>query len=503
MQKLTTSIQKGDLKPKERVLLLLHDAINKERTGKEILTEADRHALSDGWRPENNREVDEYNRYNNGWRTETFSNLDAQTIYLNAQISLLQASKLVSYVMCKEYKDGGSYFKGTNLGVNEGEDIDFVVKNTGLVFDRVVYGYAFQNLSENLKKDLLTLYPDIETESHYLDQEEITADLLDGKKQLTAEAREKLTSLIIEAMHNKYAKAMTEKGLRSDEWWFQGYFADLPCLEIVKKWADYNGINCKSDSEKLNDELAEKIQSYAKDHEVSVRDLLRNTISRWLDEGLFAKEYSPLWNNDGKATCNGADTKIPHRKVFQKWLKAKNEARAIIQKLVDNGQLKVGTRDNEFLGAKETVKIITGESLYNFQGDLAFVGDFKKQVDCLKPLGWLIVFLKRQDFLKYYASLLRFADIHKKLSAIYEVDLGYRIDKFINNFKEGVEQLNNELSYIADKLEGAIHQKHDLKFSIELFANDMLIRLDEIKPGTDETEEHYYNEFKKILSDEF
>lgn len=491
------------MKPKERVLLLLHDAINKDKTGKEILTEADRHALSDGWRPENNREADEYNRYNNGWRTETFSNLDAQTIYLNAQISLLQANKLVDYMMCKEYKEGASYFKGVDLGVNEGEDIEFVLKNTGLVFDRVIYGQAFQSLSKNLKQDLLTLYPDAETESHYLDQEEITADLLDGKKRLTTEAKEKLTGLVIEAMHNRYAKAMTEKGLKDSEWWFQGYFADLPTLEIVKKWANDNGINYKSDSEKLNDELAEKIQSYAKDHEVGVRDLLRNTISRWLDEGLFVNEYLPMWNSDNKNTCNNANTKLPHRKVFQKWLEAKNEAKAIVQKLVDDGQLKIETRDNEFLGVKETVKIITGESLYNFQGDFAFVGDFKKQADGLRPLGWLIVFLKRQDFLKYYASLLRFVDIHKKLSAIYEIDLGYKIDKFINSFKEGVEQMNNELSYIADKLAGAIHQKYDPEFSIEIFTNDMLIRLDEIGPGTGETEEYYHNEFKKIFGDEF
>ena len=36
MQKLTTLMQRGELTPKERVLLLLHDSINKEKTGKQL-----------------------------------------------------------------------------------------------------------------------------------------------------------------------------------------------------------------------------------------------------------------------------------------------------------------------------------------------------------------------------------------------------------------------------------------------------------------------------------
>lgn len=42
-------MQKGNLMSKERVLLLVVDMASREWDGKEILTEADKHALSEGW----------------------------------------------------------------------------------------------------------------------------------------------------------------------------------------------------------------------------------------------------------------------------------------------------------------------------------------------------------------------------------------------------------------------------------------------------------------------
>ena len=64
MKSITAMLQSGNLTPKERVLLWVHDAVNKDLTGKEILTEADKNALITNWRPENNWEVQEYNKYN-------------------------------------------------------------------------------------------------------------------------------------------------------------------------------------------------------------------------------------------------------------------------------------------------------------------------------------------------------------------------------------------------------------------------------------------------------
>jgi len=83
-------LQKKNLKPKERILLLIANQIAIEKGKKSILTEADEYALSEGWIP-NNDEAIEYNRYNEGWRLTGFMELDAYTTYLKAENSFFKS----------------------------------------------------------------------------------------------------------------------------------------------------------------------------------------------------------------------------------------------------------------------------------------------------------------------------------------------------------------------------------------------------------------------------
>ncbi len=538
MKNITTLLQNGELKPKERVLFLVHNWVNKDKTGKEILTEADKHALCEGWKPKDNNEVAEYNRYNNGWRTEGSMKLDAQTAYLNAEISLLKTSRIVDSFMFRDYINIDSFFKGINIGVNDNEALGFVIQNSGLLFDRVVYGCAFQNLSEDIRQDILTLCPDAETESQYMDQEEIIADLFDGKKHLTREAKEKLADLILDSMRNKYTNAeiIIEKVFKGSKWWTQGYFAELPVLEILKKWAEYNNTSWEindddlAEAEKTQKEarnanlliagdksldkelrkdalneviLTQKMTEYAETRKTDMGELLRQTILRWIEEGLFVNEYSPLCNSNNKQTCNDVDTKLIHKEIFKQWLTAKNKAKTLVEKLMVDGQLRIENRETNFFGMKETKKIITGESLYNLEGDFSFANDFKKQADGLKPLGSLAMFVRKQeDFFEDYALILAVADIYKKLSKIYEIDLGYKVDEFIISLKASMKLLNKELNYATEKLTQAIYKKHNIKFLIEI-TDSKIIKFEEVKPGMGEMETHYSNEFKRILDNEF
>ena len=356
-----------------------------------------------------------------------------------------------------------------------------------------------QNIAEDIRQDILKLCPDAETESQYLDQEELLLELFNGKNKLTSEVKEKIADLILGVMKNKYAHILAEKRLKHDEWWFSGYFAELPTIEIAKKWAEYNSVSKELD----DDLLIQKIHEYAEAQKIDMGELLKQTILRWLDEGLFVEEYTPIWNSNTKGTCNDADTKLPHKEILKRWLKAKDEAKATLQKLTSSGHLKIEIRDQDFYGMKEKVRILTGESLYNLQGDFTFVDDYKKQADNLSSLTSLILFLQNRDFLKDYASLLAVADIYKKLSRIYEIDMGYKVNEFINGFRVSIGQLNNELCYIADKLEESIHVADNIKFSAEVFLDDMTIHLEDVKPVMGEMETHYSEEFKNVLGYEF
>ena len=98
---ITSILQRGNIKPSDRVKLLVADDVSRERDGKALLTEADKHALSEGWTPKDNNEVKEYNLYNEGRRNIAFGELDAQTTYLNATVGFLRASKYISYILFK------------------------------------------------------------------------------------------------------------------------------------------------------------------------------------------------------------------------------------------------------------------------------------------------------------------------------------------------------------------------------------------------------------------
>ncbi|HPL56507.1 MAG TPA: hypothetical protein PLC05_03405 [bacterium] len=389
---ITSILQRGNIKPKDRVLLLVADDVSRERDGKALLTDADRHALSEGWTPKDNNEVKEYNLYNEGRRNIAFGELDAQTTYLNATVGFLRASKYISYILFKNrftketktIKEGianktidsliGKYdietIKDTIEGealkdqltkdkpdiILEGEANEIALNNKlnkhnealnlvlgylGLELDYTIYLYAFELAGEELQKDLLALYPDAKTERSYLEQEEIIYNLFNGKDKLNQTDKEKLAELIADECFNKH----------SGEWSFSGYFADIPLLELAKATAENNKIAYNEKSDDLADELRNKLKAYADKNKKDIKDLLRETILTGLDndkEGGLLQAHQPLFMSDEKETCNEQDTKLTHKELFKKWLDVKAEATKIIQGLIDKGELKTERKIREY-----------------------------------------------------------------------------------------------------------------------------------------------------------
>jgi len=391
---ITSILQRGNIKPKDRVLLLVADDVSRERDGKALLTDADRHALSEGWTPKDNNEVKEYNLYNEGRRNIAFGELDAQTTYLNATVGFLRASKYISYILFKNrftketktIKEGianraidslndietikdtieGEALKDeiTNFFFSSGkpaiilegeaneialnnklnkhnEALNLVLGYLGLELDYTIYLYAFELAGEELQKDLLALYPDAKTERSYLEQEEIIYNLFNGKDKLNQTDKEKLAELIADECFNKH----------SGEWSFSGYFADIPLLELAKATAENNKIAYNEKSDDLADELRNKLKAYADKNKKDIKDLLRETILTGLDndkEGGLLQAHQPLFMSDEKETCNEQDTKLTHKELFKKWLDVKAEATKIIQGLIDKGELKTERKIREY-----------------------------------------------------------------------------------------------------------------------------------------------------------
>lgn len=531
-------LQKGNIKPKDRVLLLVADDVSRERDGKALLTDADRHALSEGWTPKDNNEVKEYNLYNEGRRYIAFGELDAQTTYLNATVGFLRASKYISYILFKNrftketktIKEGianraidsliGKYdietikdtiegealkdeiTKGKPAIILEGEANEIALNNKlnkhnealnlvlgylGLELDYTIYLYAFELAGEELQKDLLALYPDAKTERSYLEQEEIIYNLFNGKDKLNQTDKEKLAELIADECFNKH----------SGEWSFSGYFADIPLLELAKATAENNKIAYNEKSDDLADELRNKLKAYADKNKKDIKDLLRETILTGLDndkEGGLLQAHQPLFMSDEKETCNEQDTKPTHKELFKKWLDVKAEATKIIQGLIDKGELKTERKIREYKRLKnlylklaqetgqdrqdtpitETKTIITGESLYNLKGDFNFVKDLREQAEDFKLLGALVLFLRECKFIKDYATLLGFLELYKKISKVFDEDLTYKIQGYIKSFNEDLEGLKMEFLMLADDIMEANYKGDRVYYLSESYIEDLL-----------------------------
>jgi hypothetical protein len=423
MNKLTTTLETGDLRPKERVLLLVQNHAAKDTTGKEILTEADKHALSEGWRPKNNEEVREYNQYTEGATLMAAATIDAQTTFLNAQMAHFRKLPLtIQLIESSHHREMQALLKRLTsikrttiheaLAITEQQKA--VKLHDGLDFEYAVYELAFESLAEEDQKRFVELYPDIETDHQYLDQEEIIARMLGGKDELGKKNKEKLAALVAEKSYNSFAK----------EYQLFHYFACIPLAEVARHFLINKGIevdgkpleqNQEADDEDsmTHEDIQKAMEAYAEEHSITIEVMLKKSCLIWLDEDLF-EQYCPL------VLSGDSD-------LFKRWLHEKREASSRIKKHIAKDELSVRSRSKDewtrdklyskglyddelekarremdalamearpgakgeldekvaFASFSETV--ITGDSLYTFKSDWVFVKEFKERVDRYDP----------------------------------------------------------------------------------------------------------------------
>ena len=396
MKNLTNALQKGNLTAKERVILLVHNAVKEETTGKGILTEAEKHALSEGWQPTNNEQVREYNRYMKAWRTVGFAELDAQTTFLETQSFYNQEKQATTHLLLYPFfRNAKQWFErlDTILPVNVKRALEIIEKQKqvklkdGMDFDYAVYQLAYELTDKQTQEDLKTLYEEVAYEHQYLDQEEALYSLLKDKDSLTTADKEKLTEWIVKSGYNSFAK----------EWQLWHYYASIPLKEIGKRWITKRGIVPAEITDKREKEVFEKarkqvveargtdltpnealieytaenlvnyLQEYATAHNTSVESELKAVVMEWLDKGLLTA-YEPLYKSTSTQTHNG-DTKQPHNEIFKKWLEAKAKAKGILEGLVKEGKL------------QQKGDTITGESIYTFTGEYEFIKKHKEYID--------------------------------------------------------------------------------------------------------------------------
>lgn len=403
-------LQKGNLTPKERYILLIQNDLERAKEDKGFLTEADIQGLQN-WQAKTPAEAREWNRYNEGWKLSGRAGIDAEFVYAETKAEHFRkniiATELAIYPFYREHLNTLKALKHIKV-VDIKEAIEITNKQreqklkNGVSFNYAVYELALETLQDDYRQDLKTLYDSVEDDSEYLDNEEIIANLFNGKDELTKEAKEKLAELVAERGYNKHTK----------EYQLYLYFAGIPIMEIAKRWAKEKGIKpstqdyewlekIKGNLEKkgitkevldktkieknltgsyaddewlLKEKIKELLEQYARDNQTTPKEIIKATCLKWLDEGLLIKDHTPLFNSKEKNTFNG-DTKHQHDELFKEWLKAKNKARETLNTLADKGELEITTDET---GQDKT---LTGESVYSFKGDIKYFKKWSKWAD--------------------------------------------------------------------------------------------------------------------------
>lgn len=521
---ISSLLQRGNLTPRERYLLLVQnniaeaqDAQKKEQgKGRGFLTEADKEGLIN-WQAKTNEEAREWNKYNEGWKLCGRAGIEAEMIFEHTLAENYRknivATELVIYPFYREHLNALQALKKIKV-VDIKEAIEITNKQreqklkNGVDFDYAIHQLAFESLSDEIRKDILILDEEAEYEPSYLEDEETIANLLNGKKELSKEAKEKYAELVAERSYNNFAK----------EYQLHGAFASLPIMEVAKKWAkdkgikprpkDYKrlekiesrlfrraGLNADEKAkakiyaeikrkkgiqnftdeefrefEVLEDSLKDILEDYARDNKTTIKKILKETLLKWLEEGL---PYPPLVISKDRDAYNGK-TKLPHDELFKEWLKAKDKARETLQKLIDKGELKIReqtpdeTRQDRLFERgrekflKHSDKVITGESLYSFKGDFKFVKEFKERVDRYDANAGLIyaegdVEHKGDNLDRELLIAEKNKDGKVNVSSIFSraIDTIERYFQMIRYFKETTKDGEIYLEFISDDIKEA------------------------------------------------
>jgi len=416
MKNIANLLARGNLTPREKFLLLIHNDVQRTKTGKDVLTAADKEAL-ENWHAKTNEEVREWNQLNEGWKLSGRMDIEAELHFKDAQVAYLSQLPVLMNLLVYPGDRRASFSidalkRIKKVTIDEAVEITKKQKGVklkeGMDFDYAVYELGFELLAAEDRKRMKELYDDIEYDHQYLDQEEIIANLYGGKAEMSDEAKDKLADLVAEKGYNRFAK----------EYQLFHYFACIPLLEVARHFLKSHGIEiagkpmakdqqADDDDENTYEAVAKAMQEYADGHGVTMKAMLREGCRRWLDKGLL-DDYTPLVaSNDAELLARWFATKATARKTLLKhvavgdlvfrdrtdeetrkeklWSKGLYgrefiEAQTVLEDLHLEPKLK-GELDEKRSFETFSDKVISGESLYAFKGDYAFIQDFKKRTD--------------------------------------------------------------------------------------------------------------------------
>lgn len=440
-----TTLQRADLTPKQRFLLLLTDYVNEDTGGKAVLTEADKRALVNNWQPEE-YERREYEAYRRGFEVVLDAQAQSLTCYLKAESlfwQLLTIDDLPSYqknlYACEHLDD---LLDG--LEIVEVKQADQRVKErlAGIVEAHmdayaVVCGLAFETLDDATKEgqeacDLATgqdLDELAEIAPYYRANDKDGIAKLAKSKGLNFE--DSLAGFVFagEVLDRAIEKHKIEVRIPARP---QATKPETPATNEALEWLS----RVRRQRVKLH-----ALRKYAKSKDTSEAELLEEAFTDYMS-GVSLEEIKPfnlistgiveVWANAKDSARSQLVKALGDKKTYTHqeligWDKDSKYrfldwARAEADNPTLERELLVGTgRAVEI--AKEAQDTLKSSPWYEDDGE----GGAQHVNKTAREARELV----KTTFLKHYADLVAYKALFAKVSEKYEVDLGYRVKEYL------------------------------------------------------------------------
>jgi hypothetical protein len=345
-----------------------------------------------------------------------------------------------------------------------------------------------------VRQDLALLDDSVGFSKRYLEDETTLYEMMKNGKIAKKDA-DILIDTILSRFYFEGIKKM-RGGTERDGFMVGDFFAELPLKEVMHRVAHDAGIAWKDvDEEKLLDD----IEAYAKEKDVTMVSLAKESLRSWLDDNLFTEHFAPIFASDRHDTWNG-DTKKSHKELFAIWYAELEKSRKYFASLFSARKLKRQEAEMTILFETKVVEMITGESLYMCREDLEFVRQYKKQLELMLPFSNFACFIdKYAKPVRSHHTLCEFRKLGKKVSNIFDVDFTTSYDELIESYTEEVKLLNHEMRKLTDMATEHVYKNADEDFRYGIHIVDGRFGFDlEGESEVLDVIERYAEEFKKL-----
>jgi hypothetical protein len=493
MKSLNNILLRANMTPLERVSALVHNNAYKEKTGKDILSESQLHTLTHGWTAHIGQ-INEYNRYIGIVQLEHSMRIDAQMFSYYAELALVRNERILTYCLADLKKMNGVHTIDLMQGITKEESVRFALAHTYLEYFHVLHIHTFFNLPLEIREDLVLLDDSVGYNKQYLEDETLLYEMFKSGK-ISKKDKDSLVDTIFSRLYYEGIKKM-RNGTEKDGFMIGDFFAELPLKEVMHKVADDMGIKYKNQSD---EEVLEGIEKYSIDKDVTMEHLTRETLHTWLDNGLFTKDFTPIFASDRFDTWNG-NTKKSHEELFMIWYEELQKSRKYFASLFSARKLKRQEAEMTILFETRVVEMITGESLYACEEDLELVREYKKQVEMILPFSNLALFIEKYAKpVQNYKTLCQFRKLGNKASEMFDVNFTEKYDELIESYKDEVMLLNHELVKLTDMATERLHAntEKDFRYGIHIVDGKFWFDL-EGNSDTASIVQKYVEEFKKV-----